>query len=193
MSKVIKKITAGLLACFVTVLSVMAIGGVAFAAPPCSSDAKLDGKDGKVGNITNAESLTQCSACVGTKMSEGNSKYDALRKCKSTSTSEMMTVDSVWPMVWTVINWVLIAVGIVCVVFIIIGGIRYATSGGDPEKTKSAKNTILYALIGLAISVLANVIVQIVFSATSTIITPPPAEETKTTLVSPPIIQIMNG
>jgi len=84
------------------------------------------------------------------------------------------TVDIVWGWAFTIINWVLIAVGILCVVFIIIGGIRYITSSGDPEKVKSAKNTILYALIGLVIAILANVIVQVVFSATSAVTDPEP-------------------
>jgi hypothetical protein len=48
------------------------------------------------------------------------------------------------------------------VIFIIIGGIRYATSGGDSDKVKKAKDTLLYALIGLGISLLANVIVSLV-------------------------------
>ena len=61
-----------------------------------------------------------------------------------------------------IINWVLIIVGIIAVLFIIIGGIRYATSAGDPDKVKKAKNTLLYAIIGLAVALLAAVIVNAV-------------------------------
>ncbi len=45
--------------------------------------------------------------------------------------------------------------GIVAVVAIIIGGIRYAASGGDASGVQSAKNTILYAVIGLIVIIMA--------------------------------------
>ena len=47
---------------------------------------------------------------------------------------------------------------------LIIGGIRYVTSGGDAKKVTDAKNTVLYAIIGLIISVLAYAIVNFVMS-----------------------------
>jgi len=153
MNKVMKKLSAGLLACFMAVMGVVAIGGGAYAANdgPCATG----------GNPF------ECSACIGSKIAEGAAnEADARKDCE---TAGSLTIENVWGMVWTIINWVLIVVGIICVIFIIVGGIRYATSGGDPEKVKSAKNTILYALIGLVIAILANVIVQIVFSVTGLI------------------------
>lgn len=62
----------------------------------------------------------------------------------------------------TVINLLSLAVGIIAVIFIIIGGLKYVTSSGDSNNVNSAKNTILYALIGLVIVVLAQVIVRFV-------------------------------
>ena len=53
-------------------------------------------------------------------------------------------------------------IGLVAVVFIIIGGVNYMTSNGDPQKTKKAKDTILYAAIGLIICALAFAIVNFV-------------------------------
>jgi hypothetical protein len=47
---------------------------------------------------------------------------------------------------------------------IIIGGFRYITSGGKQESVTSAKNTILYAIIGLVIVALAQIIVRFVLS-----------------------------
>jgi hypothetical protein len=58
----------------------------------------------------------------------------------------------------TALNWLTWIIGGISVVFIIIGGIRYATSGGDAEKVKKAKNTILHACIGLAVAVLSGAI-----------------------------------
>ncbi len=64
----------------------------------------------------------------------------------------------------TVINVLSIIVGAISVIMIIIGGFRYVISGGDSTGTASAKNTILYALIGLVIVLFAQVIVRFVFS-----------------------------
>ncbi|MDB5166140.1 MAG: hypothetical protein JWM37_212 [Candidatus Saccharibacteria bacterium] len=67
----------------------------------------------------------------------------------------------------TAINILSIIVGIVAVIMIIIGGFRYITSGGDSGKVGSAKNTIIYAIIGLILVALAQVIVNIVLSQVS--------------------------
>lgn len=62
--------------------------------------------------------------------------------------------------VTVVINILLFIIGIISVVMIIIGGIMYATSAGDPSKAGKAKNTILYAIIGLVVAFLAYAIVN---------------------------------
>lgn len=64
-----------------------------------------------------------------------------------------------------VTNTILYIVGIVAVIMLIIGGIRYVISGGDSKKVTDAKNTILYAIIGLVIAFLAFAIVNFVVSA----------------------------
>jgi hypothetical protein cdiviTM7_00647 len=46
---------------------------------------------------------------------------------------------------------------------VIIGGLKYTTSNGDSAKLSSAKNTIMYAIIGVIISALAYAIVDYVF------------------------------
>ena len=62
-------------------------------------------------------------------------------------------------------NVILLIVGIVSVVMLIYGGLRYILSGGDSKKVTDAKNTILYAIIGLIISLLAYAIVNFVLSS----------------------------
>ncbi len=62
----------------------------------------------------------------------------------------------------TIVNILSAVVGVIAVVMIIIAGLRYASSAGDPEAAKGAKNTILYAVIGLAIAAVAQVIVHFV-------------------------------
>lgn len=64
-----------------------------------------------------------------------------------------------------VTNTILYIVGIIAVIMLIIGGIRYVVSGGDAKKVTDAKNTILYAIIGLVICFLAFAIVNFVISA----------------------------
>lgn len=60
-----------------------------------------------------------------------------------------------------IFSWI---VGVVAVIFVIFGGFKYITSGGDSNKVSSAKNTILYALIGLVIVALAQAIVIFVIN-----------------------------
>lgn len=64
--------------------------------------------------------------------------------------------------VTSAINVVLVISGIIAVLMVIIGGLRYTLSGGDSAGLKSAKDTIMYALIGLAIVLLAFAIVSYV-------------------------------
>ncbi len=63
-----------------------------------------------------------------------------------------------------IVNLISLVVGIAAVIMIIVGGLRYIMSGGNQERIKSAKNTVLYALIGLIIVALAQVIVKFVFN-----------------------------
>lgn len=62
----------------------------------------------------------------------------------------------------SVINVILYIIGAIAVLMIVIGGLRYVISGGDSSQTKSAKDTILYAVIGLVIAVMAYAIVNFV-------------------------------
>ncbi len=68
-------------------------------------------------------------------------------------------------MIRVIINTVIFAGGMVAVVMIILGGVNYATSQGDSTKVKKAKDTILYGIIGLVISLLAYAIVTFVLSS----------------------------
>jgi hypothetical protein len=64
----------------------------------------------------------------------------------------------------TIVNLLSAIVGIVAVIMIIVGGFRYITSGGNDTSVTSAKNTILYAIIGLVIVALAQLIVRFTLS-----------------------------
>lgn len=60
------------------------------------------------------------------------------------------------------IQWVIGVAGIVAVIFVVYGGISYITSSGDPNKVQKARQTIIYALIGIVIVALAEVITAFV-------------------------------
>ena len=64
----------------------------------------------------------------------------------------------------SIINILSAVVGVIAVIMIIVGGFRYITSGGKQESIVSAKNTLLYAVVGLIIVALAQVIVRFVLN-----------------------------
>lgn len=51
------------------------------------------------------------------------------------------------------------------VIMIIVGGLRYVISGGDPKKTADAKNTIFYAIGGVVVSIMAYAIVKFIVAS----------------------------
>ncbi len=62
-------------------------------------------------------------------------------------------------------NVLLFIIGAIAVIMIIVGGIRYVTSNGDSSQTKAAKDTIMYAVIGVIVAILAYAIVNFVITA----------------------------
>ena len=65
----------------------------------------------------------------------------------------------------TITNVLLFAVGAISVIMLIIGGIRYVVSGGDSTAVQSAKNTILYAVVGIVICLLAYAVIGFVIGS----------------------------
>ncbi len=64
------------------------------------------------------------------------------------------------PLIKTIVNVLLFILGAISVIMIIIGGIKYTTSNGDSTGVTSAKNTIMYAVIGLVVALMATAIVN---------------------------------
>ena len=69
-------------------------------------------------------------------------------------------------LITSIVNIFSVIVGLIAVVMIIYGGFRYITSGGDSTRVNGAKNTILYAIIGLIVVALAQIIVRFVLNRT---------------------------
>ena len=67
----------------------------------------------------------------------------------------------------SVINTLLFVIGIISVIMLIIGGIRYVISGGNQSQVEGARNTILYAIVGLVVAFVAWGAVNFVITALS--------------------------
>ncbi len=74
---------------------------------------------------------------------------------------------SVDSLIATVIKLLSLTLGVVAVVMFIVGALKYMTSGGDANAVASAKKTILYALVGLVLTVLSQVIIRYVLYKTT--------------------------
>jgi len=82
-------------------------------------------------------------------------------QCTVTSEDATTKIDNI---VHTIVNLLSAIVGIVAVIMIIVGGFRYITSGGNDTSVTAAKNTILYAIIGLVVVALAQILVRFTLS-----------------------------
>ena len=71
--------------------------------------------------------------------------------------------DQVGGIIKTIVEVLLMAVGAISIIMIVIGGILFALSSGDAKKAAKARSTILYAVVGLIVSVFASAIVNFVF------------------------------
>jgi len=105
--------------------------------------------------LVSADANIQDNLCQGAALSVSNTSG-----CSATSGG----TDKINSIITTVINIFSLVVGVVSVIMIIVGGFRYITSGGESSNVTSAKNTIIYALIGLVVVALAQFIVQFVLN-----------------------------
>ncbi|SRR6266496_4109826 len=80
--------------------------------------------------------------------------------CKATS-DKLFGPDSIWN---NILNTLTFITGAISALMIVIGGLRYTLSGGDQGSISSAKNTILYAVIGLVLSLTSFAIVNFVLT-----------------------------
>ena len=85
----------------------------------------------------------------------GNSVY-----CKNRGSGETQ----VNGIIKTIVEVLLTAVGAISIIMIVIGGIMFVLSSGDAQKAAKARNTVLYAVVGLAVSLFASAIVNFVFN-----------------------------
>lgn len=65
----------------------------------------------------------------------------------------------------TIVDVMLFLIGAISVIMLIIGGIRYVVSGGDSTAVQNAKNTILYAIVGIVVAILSYAVVRFVIDS----------------------------
>ena len=109
-----------------------------------------------------ADDLVTPGLCGGVEVSPGAGTGD----CTATGTDAAGRVSDLLRKVINIFSWI---VGVIAVIMIIVGGLKYITSGGDSSNVSSAKNTILYALVGLVIVALAQFIVRFVLGQATTL------------------------
>lgn len=113
--------------------------------------------------IAIAANDTAGAACKGVNFNANDltgNDQGGFEQCGSAEASG----DGVTKLIKLVVNIFSLIVGVVAVIMIIIGGLKYITSGGDSGNITGAKNTILYAVIGLVVVALAQFIVRFVLT-----------------------------
>ena len=100
------------------------------------------------------------SAANGINICSGENGGDKSVYCQNRGSGETQ----VNGIIKTIVEVLLTAVGAISIIMIVIGGIMFALSSGDAQKAAKARNTVLYAVIGLAVSLFASAIVNFVFN-----------------------------
>ena len=90
-----------------------------------------------------------------------DAKEEIIKGVDFTGPASTTSLDSV---ISTAINLISLVVGVIAVIMVIIGGLKYITSNGDANSISSAKTTIIYALVGLVVVAVAQVIVRFVLA-----------------------------
>lgn len=91
-----------------------------------------------------------------------NLTIDTSGNCPDTTTTTATGATRINNMIKIIVNIFSAIVGVIAVIMIIYGGVKYITSGGESGNISSAKSTIVYAVIGLVVVALAQFIVQFV-------------------------------
>ena len=148
-SKLLRLITGSTVALAV-VLGLNA--GVVFAAAETQTDT--------TNNTTSTVNIPE-NLCAGANLNINTG-------CNTGGLTDKEADEKVNKLIKTIINIFTFVVGVVSVIMIIIGGFKYITSGGDSGNVTGAKDTIMYAIIGLVVVALAQVIVRFVLKQVTT-------------------------
>ena len=95
-------------------------------------------------------------------IADQDSKDEACNALPDPSSCGQNNDPSVQNLFQSIADFLLLIIGGIAVIVLIVSGIRFAVSNGDPQGVQGARNGILYALIGVVVAVFANVIVRFV-------------------------------
>jgi ABC-type sugar transport system permease subunit len=129
-------------------------------AVPALAGAASSSTQGSAGTCSN----TASNVASGANLAAGGSSTGSVG-CDSSTVSN----SSVGKAASHIVSLFSIIVGAVSIIMIIYGGFRYITSGGDSGRVGNAKNTLIYAIIGLVIVALAQLIVHFVLNQASNV------------------------
>ena len=108
------------------------------------------------------------SAFVAAAVSSPSYAIDVFGSCggdgSGTAVCNASGSDSFPKFMGNIVSVLLYALGAVAVIMIVVGGFKYVTSNGDSNNIQSAKNTILYSVVGLVVAIAAQMIVTFVVS-----------------------------
>ena len=122
-------------------VAVLAAGVAGLVAPHVGAAAPSDNGLGLKKGVTSAKGSDQVSCLFGSEK-EGCTDGTGIFQ--------------------TIVNVILFIVGAVAVIMIVIGGVRYTVSNGDSNAVTGAKNTIMYAIVGLVVAIIAYALVNFV-------------------------------
>lgn len=120
---------------------VLAAGVAGLVAPHVGAAAAADNGLGLKKGVSSAHGNDQVSCLFGTEK-EGCTEGTGIFQ--------------------TVVNVILFIIGAVAVIMIVVGGVRYTVSNGDSNAVTGAKNTIMYAIVGLVVAIIAYALVNFV-------------------------------
>jgi hypothetical protein len=104
---------------------------------------------------------------------DNSSKDQVIRGIGETGTN--CSTAGVTNLISTIVNILSIIVGVLAIIMVIFSGFKYITSGGDANRASSARSTLVYALVGLAIAALAQFLVHFVLHTTEAVNNPCPS------------------
>ena len=129
----------------------------------CKVSQAIDLKDGP----TATPSENAC-VVVENKTMVAAPNTTAAADCEPTATKVNLCGNENWGMyclisvVYVVTNWIFYLMMIAVVILFVVAGAKYMMSSGDPEKTKGAKNMMIYAIVGLVVALVAKLVPSVV-------------------------------
>jgi hypothetical protein len=134
---------AGLLA--LPILAVLAVepgGGVPTGLSPCKMTHQIAG-------------------CIA-NMDDPTDETTLLTSCSKDSPDCRVEPCCLLNMIYTVADWIFVILLVVAAIFVVWGGIEFVTSGGAPEKVGSARNKLIWALVGVVVAFVARGLVVLI-------------------------------